>query len=113
MAWSLTSTKTPGRGSQLDFSDGGFWLGTSQRVDARGGTIELRCVDKTTIEMKNTRGKFKWIDRIDSNANKNDPWWFRSLETLNEGAEWITGADFPVEIDWKDNRPEVRSSSSQ
>jgi len=107
MRWSLSSTKSPGRVKQMDFSDAGFWLGTAERVDSTGGTIELRC-EGSAIFMKNTRGAFRWSDRIDSNANKNDPWWFQTLEKVNEAAEWLTGADFPFVIDWNDGREEIR-----
>jgi hypothetical protein len=41
------------------------------------------------------------MDRIDSNSNSKDGIIFQSLETINGAAEWLTGADFDVIIDWE------------
>jgi len=63
--------------------------------------------DKTVIRNVNVR--FQWIGSIDSNQTLGNPWYIYSLEWLNRGAEWLTGADLPVAIEWKDSRQEERS----
>jgi hypothetical protein len=93
----------------IEFSDAGFWLNQAQRVEARGGTYELRCSSSNgKTEIRNTKGEFRWFDRIDNNPSRNDPWYFWLFETANEIPEWLTGCDFDVEIDWQDNRNDVR-----
>ncbi len=97
------------RSGGIDSSDAGFWLNRAQSVTTLGGTFDLRFNSVAgKYELRNTKGAFRWIDRIDSNSSSSDPLYFRLLETVNGVAEWITGADFPVNIDWEDNRATVR-----
>lgn len=97
----------------IDLDEAGFWLNVpNPNVESRGGTFELRLnPDLTTYSIRNTKGHFRWYDRIDTNPNSNDSLGFEILETLNVICEWLTGADFPVEIDWQDNREDVRAIS--
>ena len=107
-----SGTRHWGRRVNGGFSDAGFWLNQAHKVDSLGGTYEARCrIDngKKIYEYKNTKGKFRWFDTIDSSPNSKDPWWFQLLETLNEIPEWITAAEFDVEIDFEDNRPIIRT----
>jgi len=76
-----------------------------------GGTYEARCNSATgNTEIRNTKGKFAWLDRIDNNPNRADPWWFSLLEIMNEIPETISGAAFDVWISWEDNRTNVRET---
>jgi hypothetical protein len=103
------NTKRPQHGLiGLHYSDVGFWLNTAQQVQARRGTYELRWnPDSEKYELRNKMGRFRWMDRIDSNSNSKDGIIFQSLETINGAAEWLTGADFDVIIDWEDKREDV------
>jgi hypothetical protein len=51
---------------------------------------------------------FYYNDRIDSNATRKDPLHFYLMEKTNKLFEYITGCDFNVNIDWQDNRGEIR-----
>lgn len=98
----------------IDFSDAGFWLNQAHKVDALyGGTFDVRLVcDKsgkaTGLQIRNTNGRFRWFDRIDNNPSQNDGFWFWLLESGNQIPEWLTNAAFDVQIDWGDNRQEIR-----
>jgi RHS repeat-associated protein len=93
----------------IDFSDAGFWLNRANPGvnTLAGGSFEMRvCSNK--IEIRNTMGKFRWFDRIDNNPNRNDGFWFWLLESVNQIPEWLTNAAFDVQIDWQDDRKDVR-----
>jgi hypothetical protein len=91
------------------FSDAGFWLNQARRVETIGGTYELRRnVTSQRLEIRNTKGEFRWFDRIDNNPSRNDPWYQWIGETLNQVPEWLTGCDFDVQIDWQDDRAQER-----
>jgi hypothetical protein len=55
-----------------------------------------------------SKGKFRWYDTIDSNPSTADDPVFWALEAVNQIPEWISGAAFDVQIDWADDRQEVR-----
>jgi hypothetical protein len=109
MQWSLAA----GDFGLDSFSDVAFWLGTSNHVDTTGGSIEVK-IDQEgegtgfSYSIRNTSVGFIWHDEIDSNASENDGLWQRFLETLNRIPEWLTGADFDIEVDWEDTREEER-----
>ena len=90
------------------FSDAGFWLNQAHRVEVVGGTYEARACGEGKIELRKTKGEFRWFDRIDNNPSRNDPFFMWLGEIINIIPETITGADFDVEIDWQDDRDEER-----
>jgi RHS repeat-associated protein len=102
----------------IDFENAGFWLYQCNQVEVLGGNYQARC-NGSSIEIRNTKGRFRWNDKINSNANFNDLFKVKTflptvLEYLNEIPEYISGADFFLFIDWQDdNKKERRKKQSE
>ena len=93
------------RKKYMDRKEAGFWLNRTDHVEVTSGSFEYRKnPDSGDIEVRNAAVSYKWFDRIDCNPSRGDPFGFYVLESVNSACEWITGADFDIEITWEDNR---------
>ena len=88
-------------------NDANFWLGTAESTEVTGGSFEARCAGPGVYEYKNTKGKFKWKDTIDSNPNSGN--WFYPIELAWREFENVFNTQFKIEILFEDNRSDVRT----
>ena len=82
---------------QSFFQDIGFWLNMPNPGVSFSGSYEA-CVGESGVFVKSVNMTWHWLDKIDTNPNREEGWWISAMETIQGWRERSNHAIFDVDI---------------